>query len=77
MNNMRDLIFFSCFNDVFGIRFEADHINTGDCFHPSIEGQAYLAHNQWEQSPWADSYVCTEVQQGSVLAPWLYLLLFD
>lgn len=66
------------FNDIFGIQFEAEHINTGDCFHPSVKGQAFLAQNQWEQSPWADSPpVCTETQKGPVLAPWLYLLLFD
>lgn len=66
------------FNDIFGIRFEAEHINSGDCFHPSVKGQAFLAQNQWEKSPWAGSHpVCTEPQNGTVLAPWLYLLLFD
>ena len=65
------------FTDVFGIRFREEHINTGDCFHPSVKGQAYLAQMEWERSPWGQSApVCTESTPQPALPPWLYLLLF-
>ena len=64
------------YNNVFGIQFQAEHINTGDCFHPSVKGQAFLAQNQWDKSPWADpAPVCSEQQDIPSFSPWLYLLL--
>ena len=33
--------------DVFDVQFSATHVNRGDCFHPSREGQALLADAQW------------------------------
>ncbi len=63
------------YNDIFGIRFKAEHINTGDCFHPSVRGQAFLAQKQWEKSPWFfPEPVCSEQTQQPV-SPWLHLLL--
>lgn len=61
------------FNDIFGIRFHAEHINKGDCFHPSILGQAYLAEQQWAESPWADGLQCVQKQHSFL--PWLLLLM--
>jgi GDSL-like Lipase/Acylhydrolase len=61
------------FNDIFGVRFQAEHINKGDCFHPSILGQAYLAEQQWATSPWANGLQCTQKQQ--TFLPWLLLLM--
>jgi hypothetical protein len=29
--------------DIFDIRFESEHVKSGDCFHPSIAGHAMLA----------------------------------
>jgi cysteine-rich repeat protein len=39
--------------DVFGVRFESAHVNSGDCFHPSKAGHALLAEQEWAGSPWA------------------------
>jgi len=41
------------FVDVFDLRFESIDVNGGDCFHPSIEGHAMLAEEQWRRSPWS------------------------
>jgi hypothetical protein len=38
--------------DIFDIQFESEHVNSGDCFHPSIAGHAMLAEEQWCRSPW-------------------------
>ena len=40
------------FVDIFDIQFEDIHVNDGDCFHPSVEGHALLAREQWSRSPW-------------------------
>jgi len=44
--------------DIFNIQFDEIHINgvgflQGDCFHPSDEGHAVLAQEQWCRSPWS------------------------
>ena len=44
--------------DIFDIQFDEIHINgigflQGDCFHPSDEGHAVLAQEQWCRSPWS------------------------
>jgi lysophospholipase L1-like esterase len=41
------------FVDIFDIRFESVHVNGGDCFHPSAEGHALLAEENWYRSPWS------------------------
>jgi len=46
--------------DIFDIHFDSDHVNSGDCFHPSIAGHEMLAEEQWCRSPWSiDDPVCT------------------
>ena len=40
------------FLDLFEVRFEEQHVNDGDCFHPSEAGHALLADEQWCRSPW-------------------------
>ena len=41
------------FVDIFDIQFDDTHVNSGDCFHPSIEGHEMLAHEEWCRSPWS------------------------
>ena len=31
------------YTDIFDVRFESSHVNSGDCFHPSTDGHALLA----------------------------------
>jgi hypothetical protein len=38
--------------DIFDIQFESEHVNSGDCFHPSVEGHERLAAEHWCRSPW-------------------------
>ena len=38
--------------DIFDIQFESEHVNSGDCFHPSVEGHALLAEVHWCRSRW-------------------------
>lgn len=47
--------------DVFDIKFDANHVNSGDCFHPSFEGHALLADEEWLGSKWT--------LDGTTLAP--------
>jgi lysophospholipase L1-like esterase len=64
------------FNDIFSIRFRPQHINTGDCFHPSAAGQAFLAQSQWNASIWATSTpVCSSYTNVNKGLPWLQLFL--
>ena len=45
--------------DILDIQFTGIHVNSGDCFHPSIEGHELLAEEQWCRSPWGlDDPVC-------------------
>ena len=45
--------------DIFDIKFKSEHVNSGDCFHPSIAGHALLAEEQWCRSPWGmDNPAC-------------------
>ena len=61
------------FLDIFDVQFESRHINDGDCFHPSVEGHALLAENQWSRSKWgAGDIMCFPEPKAM---PWLYLLL--
>jgi lysophospholipase L1-like esterase len=38
--------------DILDIQFDGNHVNDGDCFHPSYEGHELLAEEQWCRSPW-------------------------
>jgi lysophospholipase L1-like esterase len=44
----------ACYIDIFDIKFEGSHINSGDCFHPSYAGHKLLAEEAWCRSPWSD-----------------------
>jgi hypothetical protein len=60
--------------DIFDIQFESIHVNDGDCFHPSTEGQALLAQEQWHRSPWGTN---DPTCNGRLTTPWIPLLLLD
>jgi lysophospholipase L1-like esterase len=63
------------FSDVSMFQFQAEHINKGDCFHPSLAGQALLAEKEWQQSPWADGTQCHKsLPAKNHTFPWLLLL---
>jgi lysophospholipase L1-like esterase len=60
--------------DIFDIQFGEVHVNDGDCFHPSTEGHALLADEQWCRSPWGRyDPSCGRLKP----APWIPLLLLD
>lgn len=45
--------------DIFDIEFDDEHVNSGDCFHPSVEGHRVLAEEHWCRSPWGfDDPLC-------------------
>jgi lysophospholipase L1-like esterase len=45
--------------DIFDIKFDDAHVNSGDCFHPSVEGHRVLAEEHWCRSPWnIDDQLC-------------------
>jgi lysophospholipase L1-like esterase len=62
------------FVDIFDFQFEAEHINDGDCFHPSVEGHALLAQEEWSRSPWG---VNDPSCRAHSTMPWIPLLLLD
>jgi len=39
------------YTDIFDVLFLSEHVNTGDCFHPSAAGHALLADTAWCRSP--------------------------
>lgn len=41
--------------DVYDVRFESQHVNGGDCFHPSKAGHALMSGQQWCRSSWGES----------------------
>lgn len=46
--------------DVFDVRFGSNHVNSGDCFHPSTAGHSLLAEKEWCRSKWgADDPLCS------------------
>ncbi|MBT8363732.1 MAG: hypothetical protein KJP23_03440 [Deltaproteobacteria bacterium] len=60
--------------DIFDIEFGEFHVNDGDCFHPSTEGHALLANEQWCRSPWGRyDPSCGRLKP----TPWVPLLLLD
>jgi hypothetical protein len=40
--------------DIYDVRFDSQHVNDGDCFHPSTAGHALLAESQWCRTHWAN-----------------------
>ncbi|UCF91638.1 MAG: hypothetical protein JSW39_25755, partial [Desulfobacterales bacterium] len=38
--------------DIFDIQFDDNHVNDGDCFHPSVAGHERLAEEHWSRSLW-------------------------
>jgi lysophospholipase L1-like esterase len=62
------------FVDIFDIQFGSEHINNGDCFHPSVEGHALLAQEEWFRSPWGAN---TPSCKTHPVMPWIPLLLLD
>ena len=60
--------------DIFDIQFDSSHVNDGDCFHPSTEGHAFLAQEQWRRSPWGTT---DPTCKGRFTMPWIPLLLLD
>jgi len=48
------------FVNIFDVRFYSQHVNSGDCFHPSEAGHALLAEKQWCRTAWgANDPLCT------------------
>ena len=41
--------------DIYDVRFESVHVNSGDCFHPSEAGHALLAEKEWCRAPWGSA----------------------
>ena len=41
--------------DVFDVQFSSNHVNGGDCFHPSEAGHALMAEKAWCSSKWSAS----------------------
>jgi hypothetical protein len=39
--------------DIYDVRFDSQHINGGDCFHPSATGHALLAETEWCRTHWS------------------------
>jgi lysophospholipase L1-like esterase len=49
------------FVDVFDLQFYSNHVNNGDCFHPSTAGQAFMAEEGWCRSRWGmEDPLCTQ-----------------
>lgn len=40
--------------DIYDIRFRSEHVNSGDCFHPSKAGHALMSSQQWCRSRWGE-----------------------
>ena len=40
--------------DIYDVRFQSEHVNGGDCFHPSKAGHALMAREQWCRSKWSE-----------------------
>jgi len=43
------------YTDIYDIRFDSQHVNGGDCFHPSTAGHALLAEKEWCRTHWGNS----------------------
>jgi lysophospholipase L1-like esterase len=55
-----DMLLNAEYIDIFDVRFGSNHVNGGDCFHPSTAGHALMAEKQWCRSRWGtDDPQCT------------------
>lgn len=43
------------YTDIYNVRFDSAHVNSGDCFHPSTAGHALLAETEWCRTHWGKS----------------------
>jgi hypothetical protein len=43
------------YTDIYDVRFDSDHVNGGDCFHPSTTGHALLAEKEWCRTHWGNN----------------------
>jgi hypothetical protein len=49
------------FTDLYNVRFLSEHVNGGDCFHPSTTGHALLAEKAWCRTHWGiDEPACAD-----------------
>lgn len=42
------------YTDIYDVRFDSQHVNDGDCFHPSTTGHALLAQSEWCRTHWSN-----------------------
>jgi len=42
------------YTDIYNVRFDSEHVNGGDCFHPSTAGHALLAETEWCRTHWGN-----------------------
>ena len=42
------------YTDIYDVRFDSNHVNGGDCFHPSTAGHALLAETEWCRTHWGN-----------------------
>ena len=42
------------YTDIYDVRFDSEHVNGGDCFHPSTTGHALLAEKEWCRTHWGN-----------------------
>lgn len=43
------------YTDLFSVRFASEHVNGGDCFHPSAAGHALFANKEWCETHWGNN----------------------
>lgn len=41
--------------DIYNTRFESEHVNGADCFHPSLDGHMLLAEEEWNRTHWLNT----------------------
>ena len=41
--------------DIYDVKFFSQHVNSGDCFHPSTAGHALLADSEWCRTPFGSN----------------------
>jgi len=49
------------YTDIFDVRLQSADVNNGDCFHPSTQGHALLAQQEWCRTHWRNGDpACTQ-----------------
>jgi len=43
------------YTDIYDVQFLSEHVNNSDCFHPSTDGHALLAEQEWCRTPLGNS----------------------